>query len=98
VSQGRLSLDDLMTRLVNNPRRIFNLPGQPETWIEVDPDATWEIRAEYTYTRCAWTPFEGWSVKGRLRRATLRGREVFHDGEVLAPPGYGKNIRDQTKS
>jgi carbamoyl-phosphate synthase/aspartate carbamoyltransferase/dihydroorotase len=93
VHAGRLSLDDLAARMVTHPRRIFQLPEQPETWIEFDPDAEWEIRAGETYTRCAWTPFEGWKVRGRLRRVMLRGREAFRDGKVLAAPGSGINLR-----
>jgi carbamoyl-phosphate synthase/aspartate carbamoyltransferase/dihydroorotase len=93
MHEGRLSLDDILTRMVRNPRRIFNLLEQPETWIEVDVDETWEIRADRTYTRCAWTPFEGWRVHGKLRRVVLRGQDAFRDGVVIAPPGFGRNLR-----
>jgi carbamoyl-phosphate synthase/aspartate carbamoyltransferase/dihydroorotase len=93
VQQGRLTLEDLLARMVTNPRRIFHLPEQPETWIEVDPQASWEISAAQTYTRCGWTPFEGRKVRGRVRRVVLRGREAYRDGLVLAPPGFGKNLR-----
>jgi carbamoyl-phosphate synthase / aspartate carbamoyltransferase / dihydroorotase len=95
VFEGRLSLEDLIERLYTNPRRIFNLPEQQETYIEVDPQPAWEIRAAETYTRCGWTPFEGWKVRGRLQRVVLRGQEAFRDGQVLAPPGYGKDLREQ---
>ncbi len=94
VSEGRLTLEDLVERLHTNPRRIFRLPEQPETYIDVDMDELWEIRAAETHTRCGWTPFEGWRVRGRLRKVVLRGQEVYLDGQVLAPPGYGKNLRE----
>jgi carbamoyl-phosphate synthase/aspartate carbamoyltransferase/dihydroorotase len=94
VHQGRLTIDDLVARLVLHPRRIFRLPEQPETFIEIDPDARWEIRAANFYTRCAWTPFEGWDVRGWVRRVVLRGQEVMRDGQVSALPGYGRNIRE----
>lgn len=93
VAEKRLSLDDLVACMVTNPRRIFQLPDQPDTWVEVDEGATWEINASRTHTRCAWTPFEGWQVRGRLRRVVLRGQEAFRDDAVLAPPGYGNNLR-----
>lgn len=93
VSEGRLTLDDLVARMHTNPQRIFGLPAQPETWIEVDLEAKWEICAAQSYTRCAWTPFEGYPVRGRLQRVVLRGREAYRLGEILAPPGYGKNLR-----
>lgn len=35
VSDGRLTLDDIITRLYDNPRRIFNLPVQENTYVEV---------------------------------------------------------------
>lgn len=94
VHDGRLSVDGLILRMHTNPRRIFGLPEQPETWVEVDPDATWEIRAAELHSRCAWTPFEGWQVRGRVRRVMLRGSEACRDGEPLAPAGSGKDVRN----
>lgn len=94
VSQGRLTIDDILLRLVTNPRRIFSLPEQPETWVEVDEQADYEFHAAEMHTRCGWTPFEGMQVKGRVRRVVLRGRTAFEDGKILVEPGYGKNVRE----
>lgn len=35
VSQKRLTIEQLVDRFYNNPRRIFNLPEQTKTYIEV---------------------------------------------------------------
>jgi carbamoyl-phosphate synthase/aspartate carbamoyltransferase/dihydroorotase len=96
VHEGRLTLDDIVARCHTNPRRIFALPEIPETWLEVDPDVVWEIRASETHTRCAWTPFEGRKVRGQVRRLVLRGQTAFQDGQVLAAPGSGRNARGQS--
>lgn len=93
VHEGRLTLDDLVRRLYTNPQRIFSLPAQVETWVEVDPDACWEVHAADFYTRCGWTPFEGWQMRGRVRQVTLRDQVVYQDGQVLAQPGFGQNFR-----
>ena len=93
IREGRLSLEDLIQRMVTRPRQIFAVPEQAETWVEVDTDEEWEIHAVNHYTRCGWTPFEGRKVKGRVKRVYLRGKEVFCDQQVLAPSGFGKNIR-----
>jgi carbamoyl-phosphate synthase/aspartate carbamoyltransferase/dihydroorotase len=93
VYENRLSIDDVVTRLYTNPVRIFSLHHQPDTYIEIDPEARWEVHAAESYTRCGWTPFEGWQVRGRVCRVVLRGQDVFTDGDVLSPPGSGKNIR-----
>ena len=58
----------------------------------MDVNATCEIHATDLPSRCGWTPFEGWNVKGRVTRVVLRGREAFKDGEVLAQPGYGQYV------
>ncbi|HEY5900927.1 MAG TPA: amidohydrolase family protein [Anaerolineales bacterium] len=93
VHQGRLTLDQLVEKMHANPKRIFRLPDQPETWVEVDENDEYEIRASGQFTRCGWTPFEGWKVRGRVRRVVLRGRDAFKDGQVLAPRGSGRNVR-----
>jgi dihydroorotase-like cyclic amidohydrolase len=93
IDVGRLTLDDLIQKSVINPRNIFHLPEQPETWIDVDENAEYEIKASEQFTRCGWTPFQGWRVKGKVRKVVLRGKTVFEEGKVLAEAGYGKNIR-----
>ncbi len=93
MDDGRLTIDDIISKMHTNPKKIFNLPDQPETWIEVDENETYEIKASEQFTRCGWTPFEGWKVKGRVMRLVLRGHEAFKDGKVLVEKGFGKNVR-----
>lgn len=96
VHQGRLSLDRLVELMATNPRRIFNLPPQPDTFIEVDPRARHVISSENLFTLCGWTPFAGMTVTGRLVRTVLRGQTVFDANRpqksqrLLAKPGTGK--------
>lgn len=92
VHQGRLTLADVIERMSSNVRRIFGVPEQPDTWIEVDLDAQATITAEGMYTKAGWTPYEGRRTYGKVQRVFLRGKAVMEDGEVLAPPGYGKRI------
>ena len=93
VSEGRLTMEDIITRCVTNPRRIFHLPEQPETFVEIDPHARWNFSAANTFTRCGWSPFEGYPMTGRVESVTLRGEMVFKAGKVLARPGSGRNLR-----
>ncbi len=93
VREGLISIEQLIDRTVRNPRRLFHLPEQPETWIEVDLDEDWIARGGEMQTRARWTPFEGWTLRGRVKRVTLRGLEAYRDGEVLAQPGFGRDVR-----
>jgi carbamoyl-phosphate synthase/aspartate carbamoyltransferase/dihydroorotase len=93
VRAGLISIEQLIDRLVHNPRQLFHLPDQPDTWIEIDPDEDWIARGSDMQTRAKWTPFEGWTLRGRVQRVMLRGVEVYRDGEVLAQPGFGRDVR-----
>ncbi|KAL6080601.1 Pyrimidine synthesis [Balamuthia mandrillaris] len=92
VSEGRLTLDQLIEKMYTNPKRIFNLPDQLDTFIEVDLDEVWTIPAHMKESKCKWTPFEGMRVKGKVTRVVLRGKIAMIDGKVLAPPGFGQDI------
>ena len=92
VSEGRLTIDDVIGRLHTNPARIYHL-SLPDAQTVVDTDAVWEIDEGQMRTRCGWTPFAGARVRGRVQEVTLRGVTVYHDGDVLAPAGFGRDIR-----
>ncbi|KFB52100.1 AGAP000300-PA-like protein [Anopheles sinensis] len=94
VSEGRLTLDDLVAKFHRNPRRIFNLPEQPNTYVEVDFDEEWTIPERPLHSKAHWTPFAGMRVKGCVHRVVLRGETAYVDGLVLVAPGYGQNVRD----
>ena len=95
LAEHKLTIDDIVQKSNINPRRIFGLPEQPETWVEVDEAARYEIRANEMHSRCGWTPFEGWQVQGRVRRVVLRGKEAYKDGKILVEAGSGKNVRTE---
>ncbi|XP_052267533.1 CAD protein-like isoform X3 [Dreissena polymorpha] len=93
VAESRLTIEDLVERLYTNPRKIFNLPEQPDTYIEIDLETTWIIPPAMKFSKAQWTPFAGRSVKGMVRRVVLRGEVAYIDGEVLARPGFGLDVR-----
>ncbi|XP_066450455.1 multifunctional protein CAD isoform X1 [Eleutherodactylus coqui] len=93
VSEGRLTIDDIVQRLYENPRKIFSLPVQENTYIEVDLEQEWLVPQSMQFTKSKWTPFEGMKLKGAVRRVVLRGEVAYIDGQVLVPAGYGQDVR-----
>ena len=93
VNQGRLSLAELEQKMHYNQRRIFNLPEQPDTYIEVDLDQEWTLPEAPTYSKAGWSPFAGMKVQGVLRKVVLRGEVALVDGKVLVKPGFGQDVR-----
>jgi carbamoyl-phosphate synthase/aspartate carbamoyltransferase/dihydroorotase len=93
TKEGRLPLERLIELMAINPRRIFGLADQPNTFIEVDDETPYRIANENMHSKCGWTPFAGRQVFGRVQRVVLRGEEVFATGKVLAAPGSGQLIQ-----
>jgi dihydroorotase len=89
VAEGRLSLERMVELVHGAPQRIWGLPQQAGTWVEVDPDALHFLGQAPLQTRCGWTPFEGMAVRGQVRRTVLRGQAAYVSGEVVAEPGTG---------
>jgi dihydroorotase-like cyclic amidohydrolase len=92
VAGGRLSLERLVELTHYGPVRIMGVRSPEETYVEVDPHATYTLQGAGLFTKCGWTPFQGMTVQGRVRRVYLRGVKVFEDGKVLAPEGFGQPL------
>lgn len=96
VKQGRLTMARLIELMHTNPRRIFNLPEQPDTWVEVDAEVEYTLVNGDLYTKCGWSPFAGMTLTGRVQRVTLRGQVVYEAGRqgkwerIVAAPGSGR--------
>jgi carbamoyl-phosphate synthase/aspartate carbamoyltransferase/dihydroorotase len=93
VAEGRLSLERLVELTHDGPRRVYGLPLQPDTWVEVDPDVRHTLTANGQQTKCGWTPFEGLAVQGRVHRVMLRDQTAFEGDQVRVAPGYGRVVR-----
>jgi carbamoyl-phosphate synthase/aspartate carbamoyltransferase/dihydroorotase len=94
VHEGMLTLDDIVLRMHTNPARIFGAPVDDATFVEIDTELEWQVRASHQHTKAGWTPYEGWNLRGKAIKTVLHGM-VAYDGEtVLAQPGTGREIRD----
>lgn len=94
VHEGRMTIEDIINKFHKNPKRIFSLPEQPNTYVEVDLDEEWVIPDAMPYSKAKWTPFAGKKVRGAIHRVVLRGEVAYVEGKVLTQPGYGQNVRE----
>ena len=87
VSEGRLTLEDVVTRLHDNPKRIFELHDQVGTAIEIELDRPYTLQASQ-----AWSPFVGRPMKAAVRRVTFQDQVVCLDGEPRLDRALGRDM------
>lgn len=92
VYEKKLKMENIIRLCHDNPKKIFKIPDQ-DSVVEIDPDEEYEINNSDLFTKCGWTPFTGKKMYGRIKKVTLRGKNVFEDGKILAEPGSGIVIK-----
>lgn len=72
ASCPKLSMQDIVRLCFENPNRIFKLgkqsiaKGHTADIVVIDPEAEWTIDAKKLHSKCGWSPFDGWRVKGKI--------------------------------
>jgi len=93
VHQKKLTIPDIKRLCHDKPAKIFDIKTDPQTYIEIDEQEEWTIKNENLLTKCAWSPFSGWKVKGKVKKVFLHGTKVFEDGKILVKPGFGNILK-----
>ncbi|KAI0791409.1 carbamoyl-phosphate synth [Abortiporus biennis] len=95
VSEGRLTLKDIQTRLHDNPVRIFGLPDQTQTNVEVVMGRRAQVGHGGARKSKVWSPLEGKLLNGAVHRVVVHGQTAFLDG-VLGATLAGRDISSTT--
>lgn len=93
VSEGKLSTDDIVARLHDNPKAIFELHDQPGTSIEVEVDRSYVMQAQPV-----WSPFVGKTMKGSVQRVIFQDKTACLDGEAMQDMSLGRDMSAHTLS
>jgi allantoinase len=94
LSAGRLDLGRVAGATASFPAERLHLPGKGRIEPGADADlalvdltATDVLRTEDLFYRHPHSPFIGRTMRARVVRTLVRGRTVFADGRIAAPPG-----------
>ena len=77
VRGGRITLERLLEAMSTAPRRIFNLPATPNDRVFIDLDTEYTIDSTTFASMGHSTPFDGWSVYGKIVKTVLDGRIIY---------------------
>ena len=103
VSEGRLTIADLVRLTSEKPAEIFNLRNrgclEEGNWADivvVDINRKYKIDSSNFYSKAKYSPFDGWSVKGKPTKTFVNGQLVMDEGEIVAKPGTSQIVRWKT--
>ena len=86
VSEGRLTVQDIITRLHDNPKIIFDLHEQPDSAIEIEFGRSYVAQAG-----SVWSPLVGRTLKGLVKRVTFQDKTVSLDGNLTSDGTLGRD-------
>lgn len=91
VMNGKLTIEQMVQLLSENPARIFGLQhrkGSIDVGMDADlvlfnPHRESVLTADQLHSRAGYTPFEGTHVRGAVELTVRRGDILFKDGTLV---------------
>lgn len=83
VKDGRIGYEDVIKFLYTNPKKIFNIPEQNNTYIEFDPEKEYIVGKNGYESKCGWSPFEGMKLYGKIETVVFHGKKILEHGKIL---------------
>ncbi len=77
VKKRRISPQQVIDFLYTAPRKIFAIPDQIDTYVELDPDIPFIVGKNGYETKCGWSPFDSWELYGKPQTVVLRGKKLY---------------------
>ena len=97
VGKGRISLERFAELTSGNAARVFQLggkgrlsPGYDADLVVIDPNKDVTISQDILHSRCDYTAYEGFQVRGYPVLTVSRGAIVMRDGSFVGQPGHGR--------
>ncbi len=87
--QGKITLERIVEKMCHAPATCFNIKErgflEEGNWADVvlfDVNKTWEVNKSNVYYKCAWSPFEGHTFKGKVKTTIVSGHLAYHNGNI----------------
>lgn len=83
VHAEKLTAPDVVRLLYTNPKKIFHIPTQTKTYVELDPEQPYTIGVGGYASKCGWSPFEGWQGYGKVEKVVIAGMTIVDEGKII---------------
>ena len=100
VNEGKVDLKRVVEITSEKPAKEFGFyprkgvinVGSDADFAIVDMNKENILTKDKGYSKCGYSPFEGWKVKGMPVYTLVRGEVVMKDGEITGKQGYGEFV------
>lgn len=100
-SEGKVSLEMIQKTMCENPAEIMKIEkrgkieeGYFADIIAVDPEIEWTVGVDDKIeSKCGWTPYRGWKLKGKNILTVVNGSVVYENGKFSEDLKNGKEVK-----
>jgi dihydropyrimidinase len=101
VNKGKISVNRYVELTSTNAAKIFGMfprkgciaVGADADLIIFDPNEQHQLSASTHHMRVDYSAYEGWQVKGKVKKVVLRGKLAIDGAECKVEKGYGQFVR-----
>ena len=101
VAGGRMDINRFSVVTSTNAAKYFGLfprkgilqVGSDADIVVFDPKTEWTVTSDLLHENCDYTPYEGFSLKGKVRDVFLRGNRKVISGNVVVRDADGQYLR-----
>lgn len=100
-NEGKISLEMIQKLMCENPAKIMKIEkrgklqeGYFADVIVVDIKKEWIVGIDDTIeSKCGWTPYENWRLKGKNIMTIVNGEVVYENGKINENVKSGKEVK-----
>ena len=100
-NEGKISLEMIQKLMCENPAKIMKIEkrgklqeGYFADVIVVDTKKEWIVGIDDTIeSKCGWTPYENWKLKGKNIMTIVNGEIVYENGKINENVKSGKEVK-----
>ena len=99
ASKGKVTLEKIQQLMCENPAEIMKIKSRGKLEegyfadiIVVDPEKEWTVGADGIESKCGWTPYENWKLKGKNVLTIVNGNIVYENGKIVENSRKGREV------
>lgn len=85
--QGKISLEKIVEKMCHAPAECFEVKdrgflreGYFADMVLIDVNAPWQVNTGNVLYKCGWSPFEGYTFKGKVLKTLVNGHLAYNEG------------------